>query len=168
MNADPQLINYAQGACQILKTSLDLARGSQPAFYRVCAAQLRLLLCDTTRQHGEVVNVSLLPRIFPDIRLHPLKKDTEVNNGIFDLEQAPLLLTEWLEQSLPVKSINKKPIKDAGRVTIRGLIRQVCDHDGGAHVDPRPKSDLDMLVDTPGWILAISSYIIERVVTELF
>jgi hypothetical protein len=125
------LIAYARDALQILVTSLDLSRRGRPEFYRVAALQLRLLLCDTTRRHGEVVNVSLLPRLLPQLLLAPLGAD-----GAFDTRAKPLPLDIWLEQPLPAP-ITLLAAAAPGGLTIRQLIRWVCDQDGGAHVDPR-------------------------------
>ncbi|MDR3577836.1 MAG: hypothetical protein P4L50_28570 [Anaerolineaceae bacterium] len=118
------LIAYGRDALQILITSLDLYRRGRPEFYRVAALQLRLLLCDTTRQHGQLVNVSLLPRLLPDLCLAPFGPD-----GAFDTLAPALPLPAWLEQPLPA-------FIPPG-LTIRHLIRWVCDQDGGAHVDPK-------------------------------
>jgi hypothetical protein len=127
------LIGYGRDVLQILLTSLDLSRRGRPEFYRVAALQLRLLLCDTTRRHGEVVNVSLLPRLLPDLRLAPLEPD-----GTFNRLASPLPLDAWLDQPVPVFMISSTaaPLISGG-LTIRYLIRWVCDQDGGAHVDPR-------------------------------
>ena len=125
------LIAYARDTLQILITSLDLSRRGRPEFYRVAALQLRLLLCDTTRRHGEIVNVSLLPRLLPNLRLAPLAPD-----GAFDNQAPPLALDTWLEQPLPAFMGHTAPSQSGG-LTIRYLIRWVCEQDGGAHVDPR-------------------------------
>jgi hypothetical protein len=124
------LIAYTQDATQILITSLALARRGRPEFYRVAALQLRLLLCDTTRRHGEIVNVSLLPRLLPNLRLAPLSTD-----GIFDTQAQSLPLNAWLEQPLPAFA-GAAP-GSSSLLTIRYLIRWVCEQDGGAHVDAR-------------------------------
>jgi hypothetical protein len=154
------LIAYARDALQILVTSLDLSRRGRPEFYRVAALQLRLLLCDTTRRHGEVVNVSLLPRLLPHLMLAPLGSD-----GAFDTRAKPLLLDIWLEQPL---SAPMAPFAAAapGGLTIRELIRWVCDQDGGAHVDPRrlhfeksARSSSQSGLDYAGRILVIAEYI---------
>ena len=132
------LSGYGRDVLQILLTSLDLSRRERPEFYRVAALQLRLLLCDTTRRHGEVINVSLLPRLLPDLHLAPLEPD-----GTFNRLASPLPLEVWLDQPVPAIMISSTaaPVSAAsgssGGLTIRYLIRWVCDQDGGAHVDPR-------------------------------
>jgi hypothetical protein len=130
------LAGYGRDVLQILLTSLDLSRRGRPEFYRVAALQLRLLLCDTTRRHGEVVNVSLLPRLLPDLRLAPLEPD-----GTFNRLASPLPLDVWLDQPIPAFMMSSTAAPPAagssGGLTIRYLIRWVCDQDGGAHVDPR-------------------------------
>lgn len=147
--ASPQaeLAAYARDALAILRQSIRLAQQGQPFFYRVAALQLRLLLCDSTRRHERIVDVSLLPRIFPQIRFHPLGSD-----GRFDRAAPPLALAVWLEQPLP----------PAGAVTIRQLIRRVCDQDGGAHVDPKAHTRPDLLPNTPDWILRIAACILDE------
>ena len=161
------LIAYGRDALQILMTSLDLSRRGQTEFYRVAALQLRLLLCDTTRRHGEIVNVSLLPRLLPDLLLAPLGPD-----GSFDTQAPPLPLDVWLEQPFPAPMPGSTPAPLAvaapwaGGLTIRHLIRWVCDQDGGAHVDPRrlrfeepPQSSGRPGPDYAGLILVIAEYI---------
>jgi hypothetical protein len=132
------LSGYGRDVLQILLTSLDLSRRGRPEFYRVAALQLRLLLCDSTRRHGEIVNVSLLPRLLPDLRLAPLEPD-----GTFNRLRPPLPLDAWLDQPMPALMISSPAAAGSavsgspGGLTIRYLIRWVCDQDGGAHVDPR-------------------------------
>ena len=159
------LLAYSRDALQILLTSLDLSRRGRPEFYRVAALQLRLLLCDTTRRHGQIDNVSLLPRLLPDLRLAPLSA-----NGTFDLKAQPLDLDHWLEQPVPAALLGNIPGSAAtgasGALTIRYLIRWVCDQDGGAHVDPRRlhPDGLPILSNRPapnyaGLILFLADYI---------
>ncbi len=114
-------LDYAQAALRILRRSLELARGPEPDFYRVAALQLRLLLCDTTRQHERVVDVALIPRLWPDLLWPALDAD-----GQFSTALPALPLPAWLEQPFPHVGL-----------TLRQLIRRICDQDGGAHVDLR-------------------------------
>ncbi|HMD90082.1 MAG TPA: hypothetical protein VKF38_13050 [Anaerolineaceae bacterium] len=162
------LIAYARDALQILMTSLDLSRRGRPEFYRVAALQLRLLLCDTTRRHGQISNVSLLPRLLPNLRLAPLGPD-----GIFDSQAPPLTLDVWLEQPLPATLLHS-PIPLPSGLTIRYLIRWVCEQDGGAHVDPRRLSvnGLPKVSNRPGpdyssQILFIAEYIASLLETQI-
>jgi hypothetical protein len=138
---------YGQDALKILNTSLNLIDNRQPEFYRVAALQLRLLLCDTTRRHAQMVDISLAKRLWPDLRLHPLNA-----LGHFDANLPPLLLDDWLMQVLP---------GDASRsITLRQLIRRVCDQDGGAHVDLKPRAGLHRIADVSAWIYKIAAEVI--------
>lgn len=139
------LLSYTRSALAILRTSVELARGERAEFYRVAAVQLRLLLCDTTRRHGRVVEIALLPQVMAELRLHPLGE-----GGEFELGQVPLPLGEWLEQRLP------------GGLSIRQLIRRVCDQDGGAHVDVKPQAGLGGMENHPDWIIRIGEYVLKR------
>lgn len=136
---------------RIIEICLDQVEEGQPEFYRVIAAQLRLLLCDTSREHDRIVDISLLPRVFPNIRLQPL-----LVRGDFSPDADPIPLKEWLEQ--------KVVILDAP-VTLRKLIRNVCDHEGGVHVDPR-KISQQILKAERDWILAIGRYLAGEKIRE--
>ena len=133
-------LTYAQDAMTILRVSLSLARASLPVFYRVAAVQLRLLLCDTVRQHGRFVNTALLPQIIPGLELFPL--DT---TGVVDRNRSPISLPFWLEQPLAVD----------GNVSIRTFIRRVCDRHGGAHVDLRDAVLPEDIEDERHWIILL-------------
>ncbi len=138
MSEIPELM-YAHDALEILRTSLEMVSQGRLEFYRVAALQLRLLLCDTTRRHNQVVNISLARRLWPELRLHPLNAE-----GVFDPRLEPLLLPAWLAQRLPLPADRS--------LTLRELIRRVCDQEGGAHVDLRPDAGLSKVPDVPGWI----------------
>lgn len=112
-----ELLAYAIDAVRILQEAVHLQSEEQRYFYRVAAVELRLLFCDTTRVHERLVPLALAGRLWPDLRLPSLSES---------LPEGSLLLNEWLEQKLP-----------EGDLTIRQLIRRVCDQDGGAHVDAR-------------------------------
>ncbi len=137
-------IIYANDSLSILATSLELIGQGRLEFYRVAALQLRLLLCDTTRRHNRVVDISLAKRLWPDLRLHPLNPD-----GYFDPSLEPIPLSDWLAQRLPLPS---------GEVlSLRGLIRRVCDQEGGAHVDLKPESSLHALPEVIDWVCKAGS-----------
>ena len=145
------LQSYLRDSLSILARSVNLARGEMPAFYRVAAVQLRLLLCDTTRRHGDIVNISLLPRLVPRVALHPLGE-----RG-FDHARAPIPLAEWLEQALPLVETNDHGEQEP--LTVRRLIRRVCEQDGGAHVDPRPAVGLPE-GEYREWVLRIAEEVL--------
>jgi len=131
---------YAQDSFYILQTSLRLAKEGQTAFYRVAALQLRLLFCDTTRRHDRVEDISLVGKLFPLLQVHSITSWTPTSNP----DQGNLIdWRTWLQQPTP-----------AG-IPIREFIRQVCDQDGGAHVDPHPSSHLDSIPDIAEWMLII-------------
>ena len=150
---DPVLRGYLCDSLAILERSLSWSgQGARPA-YRVAAAQLRLLLCDTTRVHGRIVDVSLAPRLFPELSLHPLQMDAagevQIDRGA---ERLPRLV--WLSQAVAW------PIPGGEAWTPRDAIRWVCDRDGGVHVDPQPRAA--PLPDLERWILAIAAYVGEE------
>jgi hypothetical protein len=153
MEKEDTLRAYTLDALHILHTSLELASGSEPAFYRVAAVQLRLLLCDTTYRHDRTENISLIPRLLPEVRLQPLTA-----RG-FDRSQPPMLLDEWLEQPLPLA------IQPA--VTLRQVIRQVCDQDGGAHLDPHRQTGLPQDINPALWVGVIGNYVWEEISLQL-
>ena len=141
------LVDYARGSLSLIARSLSEIEKGYPEFYRVIALQLRLLLCDSTRRHNQTVDISLVPQIAPEMKFHPLN-----SNGEFDQSQPPLPLDEWLAQPLPVKAVSQ--------VTIRALIRQVCDQDGGAHVDRR--AETLFVPEAAHWVVHIGRYVLER------
>ena len=141
---DDDRSTYLQDILTILNQSLALYHKGYGIFYRVMAVQLRMLLCDSTRRHNTIVSLSLVPRVYPALRLHFILED-----GTFDLETANLSLDDWLKQ----------PIGNGNPLTIRELIRRVCDQDGGAHIDPKCQAGLpepDIAVDR---IVKLSEYI---------
>ncbi len=138
MQEIPELA-YARDALKILETSLELVEQGRSEFYHVVALQLRLLLCDTTRCHNRMVDISLARRLWPGLQLYSLNPE-----GRFDPSLPPRLLSEWLAQHLPLEG--------SQAVTLRALIRRVCDHEGGAHVDLKPQAGLQGVPDVPGWV----------------
>ena len=120
------LYDYASDSLNILQKSLELYNAGNLEFYRIVALQLRILLCDTAFRHDHVEDISILPKAFPDLKLHPINLDClERNTG------TKLPLVEWLEQGIPNAN---------SHLTIRQFIRQICDQDGGAHADPKINS----------------------------
>ncbi len=147
MRSDSALLeNYLHDALTILGASLSLAQAELPVFYRVVAVQLRLLLCDTTRRHGEIVDISLLAGLRPGMRLRSLDRARE-----------PMPLADWLEQRLPLFETNESG--QGAQITARTLIRRVCEQDGGAHVDPRPAAGLPA-GEYREWILRIAQEVL--------
>ena len=86
-----------------------------------------------------MVDISLAPRLWPELRLHPLNEQ-----GIFDPAMQPVPLDRWLMQPVPPGT--------GGTLTLRKLIRRVCDQQGGAHVDLKSRTGLQDVPDVPSWI----------------
>jgi hypothetical protein len=137
-----RLLDYAQDSFCILKISLQLATEGQPQFYRVAAVQLRILFCDTTRRHGRLEDLSLVGRLFPSLLLPPISAWALPSQ--VDREKW-LDWQSWLQQPTP-----------AG-ISVREFIRQVCDQDGGAHVDLRLTSPFNGFPGTQTCILSIAA-----------
>jgi|GEM_PF-1539091 len=153
---DPTLFNYFRDSLKILESSLGLYRQGAREQYRVMAGQLRLLLCDTTRAHNRVVDISLAARLYPDLALHP---PADGDPG-FERSRAPLPRLEWLNQTVV--------LADGTRLSLRDLIRWVCDKDGGAHVDP-PAGRVPVrgglgsgTAGQDAWIAALCDYILSE------
>ncbi len=142
--AEIDLSDYGQAALRILATSLDLVSRGRPEFYRVAALELRLLLCDTTRRHNRVTDISLARSLWSGLKLARLTAQ-----GEFDPAQELLSLDAWLVQPITLNPRNT--------LTIRELVRRVCDQDGGAHVDPRPRAGILGVDEAAGWICKIGA-----------
>jgi hypothetical protein len=146
--SETRLRGYARDALSLLEANLRLYRQGQHPCYRVAALELRLLLCDTTRIHSRMVDISLAGRLWPELRLHRLSPAADRLE--FESDPPSLDRTAWLAQ--PLLSPESSPL------TLRGLIRLVCDRDGGAHVDPRDGSPIP--AQAPGWIVDTGEYIL--------
>ncbi|MEA4908590.1 MAG: hypothetical protein VB089_13265 [Anaerolineaceae bacterium] len=140
MSDDP-LYTYTQEILGMLRACVEHIQAGQALFYRPAAVQLRMLLCDTTRRHGQIVDISLLPQVSPRLSL-PLLGEAP------DGDRRPL--ETWLEQSLPTQP----------PLSVRQLIRRVCDQDGGAHVDLKPQRLPPAQEACAAWILAIARVIL--------
>jgi hypothetical protein len=149
-------LTYARDALDILAQNLRLYRLGVSACYRVVAVQLRLLLCDSNRVHARMVDISVIPRLFPELTLDALQpaggaKPAEVG-FIFSTGQEKLTLQGWLAQEAPI---------GPGRsIRLRELIRLVCEQDGGAHVDPHPSSDLPVWHTRAEMIVSLGEYVL--------
>ncbi len=140
------LLAYTRDALAILRHSLQLCQQGHRPFYRVTALQLRLLLCDTTRRHNQAVDIAVLPQLIPNLEL-----------PAFGPGGTRLPLNAWL--ALPI------PGQPDQALTIRLLIRRVCDQDGGAHVDFKPAASLESL-DPAEWIQVIGEIVVNNVNLE--
>jgi hypothetical protein len=154
MNTNSKIIlhHYMRDALTILDHSIALFDAGQECFYRVAAVQLRLLLCDTNVRHGKLEEIALVPQLFPELMLLPVDP-----TGAPQSDRLPVDLKTWL--NLPVVS--------GSDLTIRQLIRHVCDSDGGAHVDIKPLADLPGMGDLHQWMINISRYVSPLVAAAL-
>jgi len=150
LNAQPEpaLLAYTRDALDILGHSLRLSEEKCRSFYRVSALQMRMLLCDTTRRHDQVISIALLPRVRPGLRLPALN-----NQGAIPFTPH-LSLTDWLDQPMPIAE---------SQLSVRQFIRQVCDQDGGAHVDLKPQTSLREIseADTFLWVNRLARVVLE-------
>jgi hypothetical protein len=142
------LLAYARDSLEILRYSLTLFKHGQRPFYRVVALQLRLLLCDTSRRHNQIIDIAVLPQIIPDLDL-----------PVVGAGGKRLPLKDWLAQPIPGQPDQA--------LTVRQLIRLVCDQDGGAHVDFKPEAGLEGL-GTAEWIQTIGEIVVNGVNLEKF
>lgn len=138
------LKQYTLDAASILKQSILLMESGQLSFYRVAAAQLRILLCDTTFRHDRVEDIAILPILFPEMKLPPLDDSNNPESS------KSLPLTDWLQQ----------PAGQGLKLTVRQMIRRICDVDGGAHVDPKPVKGIPAGSDPAMWILRIAKLLL--------
>lgn len=139
-NSKKVLRQYTLDAASILRHSVHLIESGEQSFYRVAAAQLRILLCDTTFRHDRVEEIAVLPILFPEMRLPSLNAEDSMD------ERYQLSLEAWLDQ----------PASSCSNLTVRQMIRRVCDVDGGAHVDPKPVHGIPQGCDQAEWILRIA------------
>jgi len=138
------LAQYTKDAVNILDHSLQLFEEGHESFYRVVAAQLRILLCDTNFRHNQQEDIAVLPILAPDLQLHRLDENAQpiMDENTVDLQT-------WLDSPAGTKT----------RLTVRQLIRRVCDVDGGAHVDIKPLAGIPDQEIARQWIINIGKYI---------
>lgn len=139
-NSKKVLRQYTLDAASILRQSVKLIESGEQSFYRVAAAQLRILLCDTTFRHDRVEDIAVLPILFPEMKLPSLGE--EGSSG----ERKRLSIGSWLDQ----------PASACSNLTVRQMIRRICDVDGGAHIDPKPVNGIPQGCDQADWILRIA------------
>jgi hypothetical protein len=142
------LAQYTQDALNILDHSLRLFDEGHKSFYRVAATQLRILLCDTNFRHGKQEDIAVVPVLAPSIKLHLLDEDAFPR-----LDSEPVDLQTWLNS----------PAGSGSDLTIRQLIRRVCDVDGGAHIDLKPQAGIRDQENARQWIIKIGKYISPRI-----
>ena len=138
------LTQYTQDALNILDHSLRLYDEGHKSFYRVAAAQLRILLCDINFRQGKQEDIAVVPILTPDIKLNLLD-----DHALPRLDVEAVDLQTWLDSPAGLKF----------GLTIRQLIRRVCDIDGGAHVDIKLLAGLPDQENARQWIINIGKYI---------
>lgn len=143
----PWYLQRVENALAVLADSLVLIHQGKTQFIPVIAGQLRMLLCDTTRIHDRMVDVSLLKRVMPDLNLGMLNA-----NGEFECTAQSMSLQDWLNQTV---QLNHK------EVTILHLIRQVSDERGGVHADFQKSRNADEISETT-WIIQIAEHLLSR------
>ncbi len=136
-----------ENALAVLADSLVLIHQGKTQFIQVIAGQLRMLLWDTTRIHNKLVDVSLLKRVMPDLKLGVLNVQ-----GEFDCTAESMPLQEWLNQTVRLK---------CKEVTILHLIRQVSDERGGVHADFQKSRNADEISEA-AWIKRIAEHLLSR------
>ncbi|MCX6832207.1 MAG: hypothetical protein NT028_08770 [candidate division Zixibacteria bacterium] len=164
-------------AVHLVRINIGQFDAGDRACYRLIASQLRLLLCDGKGN-------SLIKRVFPNPRLHPLWQCEEMYEiekqggelifflpgelasnssritNICDRDKEPMELDQWLELKVFDSSI-----------TLRGLIRSVADKDGGAHLDDKLDETLMKTYSTEicgershvRFLVDISRYLVEEI-----
>lgn len=141
------LQQYTLDAVSILERSLDLCKSGFPSFYRVAAVQMRILLCDTTFRHDRQEDIAIVPILFPQLKLHRLDANYQPR-----LDEPAVDLVTWLDS-----------VADpANNMTLRQIIRRVCDVDGGAHVDLKPQAGISDQEMSRLWIIGIGEYLVLR------
>jgi hypothetical protein len=138
------LAQYTVDALNILDHSISLYAEGHESFYRVAAAQLRILLCDSNFRHGKSEDISVIPVLLPDLKLQPVD-----SNGQPQLSASPVDLQTWLDLPSHIEE----------ELTVRQLIRRICDVDGGAHVDIKPLAGLPIHGNTHQWIINLARYL---------
>ena len=85
---------------------------------------------------------------------HPLD-----DKGAFNPSLEKIPLNKWLDQILPEQN--------DPNITIRQLIRSVCDQDGGAHVDLKPHAGVHKINNHKKWICILGKYIEKELSTYI-
>lgn len=141
---------------EVLRDNIDLFYKGRIEAYRPAAVELRKLLCDK----NDGVSISLLPRVFPDLKLLQLKSAARFQRepnlaetfshytpnrlaypvgelpmfGLqFDEQLVKLTIPEWIEQPFFSRII-----------TVEKVIKSVADLEG-AHSDPQYRSALRIM-----------------------
>ena len=138
------LKHYTLDTLNILDQSVKLFEDGHTSFYRVAAAQLRILLCDTTFRHDHQEDIAVVPILAPDIQLLLLDDQGNPRQG-----SSPVAFNTWLDA----------PAGSFTNLTVRQLIRRVCDIDGGVHIDIKPNAGLPENGNTRQWIINVGKYL---------
>jgi AhpD family alkylhydroperoxidase len=129
MKADLNSSEYLKSSLEIIRWNIEAYRAGCLACYRVLAVELRLLLCDRKREHSRWGDTALVATLYPHLRWQaPLPVDTDPLEHLSISDGPEFSLAEWLAS--PIYSTCKRML------TIRDLIKIICEKDGGAHADP--------------------------------
>ena len=69
------LIHYMRDALSILEHCVRMYEEGHKSFFRVAAAQLRILVCDTTFRHDRQVDIAIVPILLPNLQLPTYTND---------------------------------------------------------------------------------------------
>jgi hypothetical protein len=150
LKTDPALIEHLDASLQVIGLNTGAHYSGLLHTYRPIASELRKLACDY--QQGK--DISLFPRRFPGMTLHPLVGSPDMIDEhttlyipcsmhfdgkggsdidfLFDETKDPMNIAEWLEQPLFRQD-----------VTVKKLIRSVADKEA-AHADEDKNSTLHL------------------------
>lgn len=150
LKTDPALIEHLDASLQVIGLNTGAHYSGLLHTYRPIASELRKLVCDY--QHGK--DISLFPRCFPGVTLHPLVGSSDMIDEhaslyipcsmyfdgkggsdidfLFDEAKEPMQVADWLEQPFFRKDI-----------TVKKLIRSVADKEA-AHADEGKNSTLHL------------------------
>jgi hypothetical protein len=129
MKADLTSSEYLKSSLEIIRINIEAYRAGCLPCYRVLVVELRLLLCDRKREHNQWTDTAPVARLYPQLTWHaPIIISTDLPNHLPISDGTELSLAEWLAS----------PIYECGKrmLTIRDLIKIICEKDGGAHADP--------------------------------
>lgn len=135
------ILNKYNEAIKILEYSVMLVELFEiKEFNNVIAGQLRLILCDTTKNGKEIIDNSLIRKIQPNPKFFQVNELSNLSDGMggfipgemFNYDKPMIPLENWLDQV--ILSLNLQGKKQD--ITIRNFIKFSANKSGGAHVDP--------------------------------
>lgn len=163
METDEYLKNQLRESFKVIDSCIACCYSKETHMYRPLAGQLRILFCDSTKKRDN----SLLPRVYPNIKLSALTSIDWSNNessfvalhqpadGTARIASMPYEITQY-SSGLAVADLlcNKDVMLDIPSwmnqcvthhptsLTIRDIVRHIADKGGGAHVDSGSSAEL--------------------------